>query len=162
MRAGEVQRPVGAKCLRFLAKAPSEVEEGAVAEDFHQQLEQDAVDALGADVAGYMNLGKSRNDQVATAIRMEARVRVLSLVEAICSLQESCVGIASRHGGAIIPGYTHLQRAQPVTLAHHFFAYFDSLQRDVQRLLQLYGRVNISPMGSAALGGTTVEVDRGL
>ena len=162
VRAGQVPRITGARCLRFLSSAPAVVEPGAVAEDFHQQLEQEAVDSLGVDVAGYLNLGKSRNDQVATAIRMEARGQLISLLEAVSGLQNVILAVVRRCGKTIIPGYTHLQRAQPVTIAHHFFAYFDSLQRDVQRLLQLYDRINVSPMGSAALGGTNVKVDRKL
>ncbi|MDV3277741.1 MAG: argininosuccinate lyase [Nitrososphaerales archaeon] len=162
VRAGQVPRAVGARCLRFLSSAPAVVKPGAVAEDFHQQLEQEAVDSLGVDVAGYINLGKSRNDQVATAIRMEARGQLVSLLEAVSGLQDVILSVARKYGGTIIPGYTHLQRAQPVTVAHHFFAYFDSFQRDVQRLLQLYDRINVSPMGSAALGGTSVKVDRKL
>jgi argininosuccinate lyase len=162
VHAGQVPRAAGAKCLRFLSGASAVVEPGAAAEDFHQLLEQQAVDSLGVEVAGYINLGKSRNDQVATAIRMEARSQLISLAEAVTGLQKVILDIVRRNGKTIIPGYTHLQRAQPVTIAHHFFAYFDSLQRDVERLLQLYARINVSPMGSAALGGTNVRVDRKL
>jgi len=162
MKGGEVDPSIGSKCLRFLSKAKTSIGEDTAAEDFHQMLEQEAVDALGVEVAGQLNLGKSRNDQVATAIRMELRNRILSLERALCGLQDSFLDVAKRYGETIIPGYTHLQRAQPVTIAHHFFAYFDSIQRDFERLLQLYRRVNSCPMGSAALGGTNVKVDRRL
>jgi argininosuccinate lyase len=160
LEGGEVSKGVCAACLTFLSRAsatPAQVEE---AEDFHQLLEQEAVDALGVEVAGYLNLGKSRNDQVATAIRMELREQILNLQRAIGDLQLSVLNVAGRHGNTVIPGYTHLQHAQPVTLAHHLFAYSDCLQRDVERLFELYGRVNLSPMGSAALAGTTIHLDR--
>lgn len=162
VQSREVPRPTGAACIRFLLDASSEISPTAKAEDFHQQLEQDALDALGAEVAGYLNYGKSRNDQVATTIRMELRQRVLGLGASIAGLQGAILDLVRRHGTALLPGYTHLQRAQPVTLAHHFFAYFDAFQRDIERLAQLYSRANISPMGSAALGGTSVKVDRRL
>jgi argininosuccinate lyase len=160
VESGEVNRKVGGSCLAFLAQASAVPKRGAVSEDFHQFLEQEAVNSLGVEVAGYMNLGKSRNDQVATAIRMELREQVLVLLEALCDLQESLLAVVKSHGKTVIPGYTHLQHAQPVTLAHHYLAYFDCFQRDVERLFGLYTRVNLSPMGSAALGGTSVRVDR--
>jgi len=161
VRAGEVDRATGAKCMRFLLGASSEIAPDAKAEDFHQQLEQDAVDALGVKRAGFLNYGKSRNDQVATAIRMELRLQVIGLLSAIAGLQQAILNLVEEHGSTLIPGYTHLQRAQPVTLAHHLFAYFDAFQRDEERLLQLYPRVNLSPMGSAAMAGTSAKVNRG-
>ena len=162
VRAGEVDRAAGAKILKFLLGASPDVDPDARAEDFHQQLEQDAVDALGLETAGYMNYGKSRNDQVATAIRMELREGLLWLLAGIAGLQRAVLDLTAAHGAALVPGYTHLQRAQPVTLAHHFSAHFDALQRDAERVLQLYSRVNLSPMGAAAMAGTSVKVDRKL
>lgn len=160
MEGGEVSKEVGRSCLDFLSRARTSPAPGVLAEDFHQFLEQEAVDSLGVEVAGYINLGKSRNDQVATAIRMALRNQVLQLGSALGDLQQSILDAVKRYGRAVIPGYTHLQHAQPVTLAHHFFAYFDCLQRDLERLFELYPRVNLSPMGSAALAGTSVHVDR--
>ena len=161
MRAGEVDREAGAKCIKFLMGASPEISPDAVAEDFHQQLEQQAVDALGIGTAGYLNFGKSRNDQVATAIRMELRAQLNALLGSLAELQLALLTQARGHGTTSIPGYTHLQRAQPVTLAHHLFAYFDAFQRDVERIFQLYARVNVSPMGGAAMAGTSVKIDRG-
>jgi argininosuccinate lyase len=160
VRAGEADRGVGAKCMSFLLGASSEIPPGTRAEDFHQQLEQQAVDALGVETAGFLNYGKSRNDQVATAIRMELRLRLTEVLGATADVQRALLHQVGAHGRTSIPGYTHLQRAQPVTLAHHFFAHFDAFQRDVQRTLQLYARVNLSPMGSAAMAGTPVKLDR--
>ncbi len=162
VEAGEVNRAVGGKIVKFLLATSPDVDPGTKAEDFHQQLEQEAVDALGLETAGYMNYGKSRNDQVATAIRMELREGLLGLLDGIAGLQRAILGFIGKHGATLIPGYTHLQRAQPVTLAHHFSAHFDALQRDADRVLQLYARVDLSPMGAAAMAGTSVKVDREL
>ena len=160
VRAKEVDHQVGAKCMKFLTGASSEISPGATSEDFHQQLEQEAVDLLGVETAGFLNYGKSRNDQVATAIRMELRESILALVNSIAELQAALLGQAKKNGAVLVPGYTHLQRAQPATFAHHLFAHFDAFQRDVERALELYARVNQSPMGSAAMAGTSVKVDR--
>ncbi|MDG6981407.1 MAG: argininosuccinate lyase [Nitrososphaerota archaeon] len=161
VKAEEVDRQVGARCLKFLLSASSEIPPGTKAEDFHQHLEQEAVDALGVETAGFLNYGKSRNDQVATAIRMELRAAIVELARAIGALQAALLGQVRKSGALMLPGYTHLQRAQPVTLAHHLFAHFDAFQRDAERALQLYERVNLSPMGSAAMAGTSVRIDRG-
>ena len=160
VKAGEVYRRVGARCIKFLQGASSEISPGTKAEDFHQQLEQDAVDALGVEVAGYLNYGKSRNDQVATAIRMELRARLQGLLQSIADLQGATLRMAGGKGATLLPGYTHLQRAQPITLAHYLFAHFDALQRDAERTAQLYRRVNLSPMGAAAMAGTSLKLDR--
>ena len=160
MKAGEVESETGAKCIKFLLGASTEISPAAKAEDFHQQLEQEAVDTLGVETAGYLNFGKSRNDQVATAIRMELRLQLNALLGSLADLQRALLKQARGHGTTMVPGYTHLQRAQPVTLSHHLFAYFDAFQRDVERTLQLYARVNLSPMGGAAMAGTPVKVDR--
>jgi len=160
VKANEVDREVGAKCVDFLLGASPRISPDARAEDFHQQLEQQAVDALGIETAGYLNFGKSRNDQVATAIRMELRVQLNALLGALAELQRALLMQVGRQGKTVIPGYTHLQRAQPVTFAHHLFAYFDAFQRDAERTVQLYARVNLSPMGGAAMAGTPVKIDR--
>jgi argininosuccinate lyase len=156
----EVGAKTGGRCLGFLLRASDSPPPSASAEDFHQYLEQQAVDAIGIETAGYLNLGKSRNDQVATAIRMRLRERIADLMSEVLALQNSLLDVVSKQGANMLPGYTHVQRAQPITLAHHYLAYFDSFQRSFQRLIQLYSRVNISPMGAAALGGTSVRVDR--
>ncbi len=160
VKSGEVEPPTGARCMKFLKGASSSVSPDSRAEDFHQQLEQDAVDALGVETAGFLNYGKSRNDQVATAIRMELRERIIDLIGTSAALQRSILALVAKHGDALIPGYTHLRRAQPVTLGHHFMAHFDAFQRDIERALQLYARVNLSPMGAAAMAGTSVNVSR--
>ncbi|MDA4128053.1 MAG: argininosuccinate lyase [Thaumarchaeota archaeon] len=160
VKAGEVERGVGEECLRFLSKETPRPRRAKGAEDIHQLIEQNAVDRLGVEIAGFLNLGKSRNDQVASAVRMELRERVIRLLEAIADLQAALLKIVRKFGRAVIPGYTHMQHAMPVTLGHHFSAYFDAFQREIDRLVQLYARVNVSPMGAAALAGTSVAVDR--
>ena len=160
LRAKEVDDVVASASLRFLGGLPEVMKLDPKTEDVHHMIEQDAIKAIGMDAAGYMNLGKSRNDQVATALRMETRSRLLDLAEALSAVQESLVLLIRRYGKLVMPGYTHLQHAQPVTVAHHLQGYFDALQRDVDRVSDAYRRVNLSPMGSAALAGTSVGVDR--
>jgi len=159
-RSGEVKKDVGRDCLRFLLETAPENALGGQAEDVHQALEQHAVDVLGVEKAGFLNLGKSRNDQVASALRMEVRERIIGVAKALTALQSSLLALVKRDGHIIMPGYTHLQHAQPVTLAHHLVAHFDAIQRDFERLIQCYERVNLSPMGAAALAGTSVKIDR--
>jgi len=161
IRTGVVDERVGAKCLEFLTGLPDDIRLDPKTEDVHQMIEQEAIKAIGMQNAGYMNLGKSRNDQVATALRMECRDRILATCASLVSLQDTIVAIVRRHSETPFPGYTHLQHAQPVTLGHHFEAYFQALQRDIDRLKQAYARINKSPMGLAALAGTSIRIDRG-
>jgi argininosuccinate lyase len=158
--SGEVAAGPGAACLRFLDKLPDTMKVDPSTEDVHHWLEQEAVASIGMDAAGYLNLGKSRNDQVATALRMEDRERVLRLLREAKGLQASLVRVMARYGGLPLPGYTHLQRAQPTTVFHHTQSHFEAISEDIERLTQLYGRVNLSPMGAAAFAGTSVKVDR--
>jgi argininosuccinate lyase len=159
-RAKEVTPAVASAVLSFLDGMPAELPLDASTEDVHHMIEQEAIKSVGMDTAGFMNFGKSRNDQVATAIRMEARARLLDLTAALSKVQASLVLQIRKHKAAIMPGYTHLQHAQPVTLAHHLQSHFDAIQRDIARVADAYGRINLSPMGAAALAGTSVNVDR--
>ncbi len=161
IRSGAVEKEVGASCLRFLRGLPDDIELDPKTEDVHQMIEQEAIKAVGMENAGFMNLGKSRNDQVATALRMECRERILTTCSSLISLQEAIAEIVGHHSQTPFPGYTHLQHAQPVTLGHHFEAYLRALQRDVERLTQSYTRINKSPMGLVALAGTSIKIDRG-
>ena len=160
VKSGEVGKKQGAACLAFLKGLPAEYKLDPTSEDVHHSLEQDAIKAIGMETAGYLNFGKSRNDQVATAIRMETRRRVLGLVGEVLRLQEALLKSAGRYGKLAMPGYTHLQRAQPTTVAHHLQSHFEALAEDAERLTQLYARVNLSPMGAAAFAGTTIKIDR--
>ena len=160
LRSKEVDDDVASASLRFLEGLPEVMKLDANTEDVHHMIEQDAIKAIGMDAAGYMNLGKSRNDQVATALRMETRSRLLDLADALCHVQRSLIHLTRTYGKLLMPGYTHLQHAQPVTVAHHLQGYFEAIQRDIDRISDAYPRVNLSPMGAAALAGTSVRVDR--
>ena len=128
-------------------------------EDVHMFVEQKVREKAG-EIGGYLNLGKSRNDQVATAIRMAMRESILTTITSLLNLSEVIIDKAAKSTELIIPTYTHLQVAQPVTLAHWLLAYENMLSRDVDRLTENYGRVNCSPMGAAASAGTTVKINR--
>jgi argininosuccinate lyase len=160
VRSREVENKAGVECLGFLDGLPSHMKVDPSTEDVHHWLEQEAVASIGMDSAGYLNFGKSRNDQVATALRMETRERVLQILGGAKGLQASLVRVMARYGALPLPGYTHLQRAQPTTVFHHMQSHFEAVSEDTQRLMQLYGRVNLSPMGAAALAGTSVRIDR--
>jgi argininosuccinate lyase len=160
MASGEVGKEQGVACLRFLDGLPGHMKVDPSTEDVHHWLEQNAVASIGMDAAGYLNLGKSRNDQVAAALRMEDRERVLEILREAKGLQASLLRVMARYGDLPLPGYTHLQRAQPTTVFHHMQSHFEAVGEDVERLTQLYGRVNLSPMGAAAFAGTSVRIDR--
>ncbi|MBS7606476.1 MAG: argininosuccinate lyase [Candidatus Bathyarchaeia archaeon] len=129
-------------------------------EDVHMLVEEEVIRCVGMDVGGNLNLAKSRNDQVVTAIRMALREELLDIMELIVSLQETLINMAERSTNIIIPGYTHLQPAQPTTLAHYLLAQSDILGRSLDRLLNAYGRVNLCPMGAGALATTSFPISR--
>jgi argininosuccinate lyase len=129
------------------------------AEDIHSALECTLTSRIGA-VAGKLHTARSRNDQVATACRLYLRDEVQKLHGELAGLQKTLVAQAAAHTETVLPGVTHLQHAQPVSLAHHLLAYFWMFQRDIERLRDLYPRVNSLPLGSAALAGTTLPINR--
>ncbi|MCU7553304.1 argininosuccinate lyase [Alteromonas sp. ASW11-19] len=128
-------------------------------EDIHSFVEAALIDRLG-DTARKLHTGRSRNDQVATDFRLWVREHVASLKQDLNGVIRSLLSVASRHQQAIIPGYTHLQRAQPIHFAHWCLAYVEMFKRDLSRLSDLSGRLNQCPLGSGALAGTTYPVDR--
>jgi argininosuccinate lyase len=160
LKSKEVSAEVASASLKFLRNLPSDLELDQSTEDVHHMIEQEAIKSIGMEKAGYLNLGKSRNDQVATALRMETRSRLLELSTSLCRVQESLIGLMRRYGRLPMPGYTHLQHAQPITVGHHLQGYFEAVQRDMDRSGQAYERANLSPMGAAALAGTSVNLDR--
>ncbi len=128
-------------------------------EDVHMNIES----ALTADIGEpgkKLHTGRSRNDQVATDIRLWLRDEIDTLRDAIVRLQEALLDAAEREAETILPGFTHLQTAQPITFGHHLMAWFEMLQRDRERLADCAKRVNIMPLGAAALAGTTFPIDR--
>jgi argininosuccinate lyase len=128
-------------------------------EDIHMNIESALTQKIGA-AGGKLHTARSRNDQVATDTRLYCRSAIDSLLELISDLQDALLGRADAHAGTVLPGYTHLQRGQPVTVGHHFLAYVEMLSRDKERLIDARKRVNISPLGSGALAGSTINLDR--
>ena len=128
-------------------------------EDIHSFVESALIDKLG-DVARKLHTGRSRNDQVATDFRLWVREHVTSLRSDLTGLLHALLSTATRHQQAIIPGYTHLQRAQPILFAHWCLAYVEMFKRDISRLDDLTKRLNQCPLGCGALAGTTYPVDR--
>jgi argininosuccinate lyase len=142
----------------------AEIESGAFAwrqdlEDVHMNIEQALVERIG-DVGKKLHTARSRNDQVATDIRLYLREEIDKIDGLLAEMQQAVLGRARAHQDLIVPGYTHLQRAQPVLWAHQLLAYFEMLRRDRGRLSDCRKRTNICPLGSAALAGTGFPVDR--
>jgi argininosuccinate lyase len=128
-------------------------------EDVHSFIESRLVELAG-DLGKRLHTGRSRNDQVATAFRLWLRDEIGLLMSDMQRLRSALVAVAERHPHAVLPGYTHLQRAQPVLWAHWCLAYFEMLDRDIERLSDVRKRVNVLPLGSAALAGTSFGIDR--
>jgi argininosuccinate lyase len=128
-------------------------------EDIHMNIESELTKRIGA-VGGKLHTARSRNDQVATDTRLYCRAQIDGIIGAIFDLQKVLVNQADRYAATVMPGYTHLQRGQPVTVGHHLLAYVEMLQRDKGRLNDCRRRVNVSPLGSGALAGSTINLDR--
>lgn len=128
-------------------------------EDVHLNIEKRLTDKIG-DAGKRLHTGRSRNDQVATDVRLWLRATVDQVLAGIRNLQESIVALAEQHFDTVMPGFTHLQVAQPVTFGHHLMAYFEMLQRDHERFSDCRRRVNRLPLGAAALAGTSYPIDR--
>ena len=130
-------------------------------EDIHLNLEKLLIDEIGP-VGGKLHTARSRNDQVATDMHLYLRNQVSEIMDGIAEFQQTLIQVAEEHIETVVPGYTHLQRAQPISLGHHFMAYFWMLQRDKERLQDSLKRINLSPLGAGALAGTTFPIDREL
>ena len=128
-------------------------------EDIHYAIENQLISKIG-DVGKKLHTGRSRNDQVGTDIRLWLRKKIDKIDHLLLIFQKSLLKIAQDHLFTLIPGYTHLQRAQPLSLSHHVLAYLEMFQRDRDRLKEVRSRVNISPLGAAALAGTKIKIDR--
>ena len=128
-------------------------------EDIHSFVEANLIDRLG-DTGKKLHTGRSRNDQVALDMRLYTREEVLHTDELLKELLETILKIMEENTETIMPGFTHLQKAQPITLAHHMGAYFEMFRRDRSRLHDIYERMNYCPLGSGALAGTTYPLDR--
>jgi argininosuccinate lyase len=147
-----------------LARIRAEIERGEFKwllelEDIHLNIEKRLTELAG-DAGKRLHTGRSRNDQVATDLRLWLRGEIDLIVNALTSVQRALVGKAADHTATVMPGYTHLQVAQPVTFGHHLLAYVEMFERDRERLIDARRRVNRLPLGSAALAGTTFPIDR--
>ncbi len=128
-------------------------------EDIHMSIEKRLIAIVGA-VGGKLHTARSRNDQVALDIRLYLRKEVKDIEVLLKKLQNSIVETAEKNIDVILPGYTHLQRAQPISFGHHMMAYYEMFRRDIERLEDCYKRLNVMPLGAGALAGTTFPIDR--
>jgi argininosuccinate lyase len=129
------------------------------AEDIHMNIEKLLTERIG-DTGRKLHTARSRNDQVALDVRMYLKEEITATIGLLKKLQQSILDMAEKHTDTVMPGYTHLQRAQPITFGHHLMAYFQMLKRDIERLQDCYKRTDIMPLGSGALAGTTFFLDR--
>src|ERR1044071_8194303 len=160
VNAGVINTAEGSQIKTALdAILKSGADENHLAEDVHSFVEARLIEMIG-DVGRKLHTGRSRNDQVATDFRLWLRGSIDELDQALRDAQTSLLDFAEANREVAIPGYTHLQRAQPVLLAHWCLAYFEMLARDRERLTEVRRRVNIMPLGSAALAGTSFPIDR--
>jgi argininosuccinate lyase len=151
---------------RGMAQIQSEIQAGSFTwlldlEDVHLNIEKRLVELVG-DAGKRLHTGRSRNDQVATDIRLWLRDEIDQLVDLLKQLRRALATVALEHASTILPGFTHMQVAQPVTFGHHLLAYAEMFGRDTQRLIDCRTRVNILPLGAAALAGTSFPIDRPL
>lgn len=128
-------------------------------EDIHMNIEKRLTDAIG-EAGGRLHTARSRNDQVALDTHLYVRREVLAVQKEIVNLQQALVLAAEQYKDVIMPGYTHLQRAQPILFSHHLLAYYGMLARDFARFTGVYERADIMPLGAGALAGTTFPIDR--
>ena len=149
---------VGLKSLLASSETDEDFFESGV-EDVHSFIEAHLVDLIG-ETGKKLHTGRSRNDQVATAFRIWLREALDETLLSLSAFQRALIDAAERHRDAVLPGYTHLQRAQPVLWAHWCLAYFEMLSRDRDRLAEVRKRINVMPLGSAALAGTSFPIDR--
>ena len=163
-RQGIIPEADAALIVKTLGEIKTDIENGKVefeigAEDIHMNIETILISRIG-DVGKRLHTGRSRNDQVALDVRMYLRHEVDELLPLLEELKASILTIAEANLDTIMPGYTHLQKAQPITLAHHLMAYYEMLRRDCDRLHDCRRRINVMPLGSGALAGTTYPLDR--
>jgi argininosuccinate lyase len=162
--AGILPRRDLAAIERGLARVRREIEDGRFkwsidAEDVHLNIERRLI-ALAGDAGKRLHTARSRNDQVATDLRLWLRAEIDEILRRIVALERALLEQAERHAGLVMPGFTHLQVAQPVTFGHHLLAYVEMLERDRERLAQARSRTNRMPLGAAALAGTSFRIDR--
>jgi len=163
-KVGVISEAECGQLLSGLDTVQAEIERGefvwkAALEDVHMNIEARLTEMLG-EVGKKLHTGRSRNDQVATDLRLYLRAEIGAIQREIRRLQRALLEVASRHTETIMPGFTHLQVAQPIVLGHHLLAWFEMLERDHARLADCQSRVNVMPLGSGALAGTSYPLDR--
>jgi argininosuccinate lyase len=163
-KTGIITRQESAKIIKGLEAIRKEIAGGSFTfsvelEDIHMNIEHRLIEKIGP-VGGKLHTARSRNDQIALDIRMYLRDEIAALHDLLRSLQRVLVDLADRNRDVVLPGYTHLQRAQPVLLGHHFLAYYEMFERDRARLEDCFRRVNVLPLGAGALAGTVLPIDR--
>ncbi len=163
-RQGIIPKEDSELIVKTLGEIKSDIEDGKInfeisAEDIHMNIETILISRIG-DVGKRLHTGRSRNDQVALDIRMYLRDKIDELSAVLKTLKDTVIAIAEENTETIMPGYTHLQKAQPITLAHHMMAYCEMFCRDLDRLSDCRKRLNVMPLGSGALAGTTYPLDR--
>ena len=163
-KQGILTEQEAAQIVAELKKILAETEAGTLEisseyEDIHSFVEAVLIERLG-DTGKKLHTGRSRNDQVALDMRMYIRMEVVQTDALLKDLLQTILDMMKAHTATIMPGFTHLQKAQPVTLAHHMGAYFEMFKRDRLRMRDIYERMNYCPLGSGALAGTTYPLDR--
>ena len=163
-RCGVISEEDAALIGKTLKEILDDIESGKVefkidAEDIHMNIETILIERIG-DVGKRLHTGRSRNDQVALDVRMYLRDEADAISAMLTETMRTVLNLADAHSGAIMPGYTHLQKAQPVTFGHHMLAYFEMMKRDLSRLSDCRARINVMPLGAGALAGTTYPLDR--
>ncbi|HBI03625.1 MAG TPA: argininosuccinate lyase, partial [Paenibacillaceae bacterium] len=163
-RCGIIGEDEAATIAEGLKKVAARIDAGDVEwsisnEDVHMNVEKMLLEEVGP-VGGKLHTGRSRNDQVTTDMHLYLRARVIEIVDLAVKVQEALIEQAKVNLDTILPGYTHLQRAQPVLFAHHLMAYASMMQRDIERLQDSWKRINVLPLGAGALAGTTFPIDR--
>jgi argininosuccinate lyase len=155
-----IDSQMGAQLLQALDELDPEMKLDQSLEDVHLAVEEEVNKKVGLDIGGNLHIAKSRNDQVATAIRMALQTSILELMNHVIKLQNSLIELAEKHTETLVPSYTHLHPAQPVTFAHILVSYVDALQRNLKRLEETFPRVNMCPMGAGAIATTSFPINR--
>ncbi len=164
-KTGIIAKKEADRIVRGLEEILKEIASGSFKfsvelEDIHMNIEDRLIHKIGP-VGGKLHTARSRNDQVALDLRMYLRDEIAQIHELLGSLQKVIVAIADQYSDVVLPGYTHLQRAQPVLFGHYLLAYFEMFDRDRGRLEDCFRRVNVMPLGAGALAGTVLPIDRG-
>ncbi len=163
-KQGIIEEEEASRMIQALSEIKSEIERGEIDfhqtyEDIHTLVEKRLVEKVGA-LGEKLHTGRSRNDQVALDTRMYVREVVERVQSLVREMQEALILLAEKNVDVIVPGYTHLQRAQPILVSHHLLAYYEMLKRDRERFHEAGKRTNVLPLGSAALAGSTFDLDR--